>query len=329
MNIFGFPGNPSGLPSLGLLDQRLALEWIRDNIAAFGGDPSRIALFGQSAGAASIDFYSYAYVSDSITSGMILESGTTGLGACQREWIAESWYSVTSTLGCGNANPSDQAVLRCMRSKSTQNISYAIPLFDQAFGSAACWRVIDNITIFSDYSSCNGAGNFIHVPLLIGNTHFEAGYSRAMASLYNQYLPDKTWIGFSNATFACSAAIRANASPAGLLTWRYRYFGEFEDLRITTNPDSSAYHGSELAGLFGTWNDGPGRLKLSRKEREVGKYIRGAWAAFAKDTIRGSSRYKGGWPVYELDRKTLIRLAYGEKAEVDLVDPALYDSICS
>src|SRR5436190_14586297 len=70
LNVFGFPGNPS-IPNLnlGLLDQRMAIEWVRDNIAAFGGDPSRITIFGQSAGSASVDYYSYAYTSDPIVAG--------------------------------------------------------------------------------------------------------------------------------------------------------------------------------------------------------------------------------------------------------------------
>jgi glutamate-1-semialdehyde 2,1-aminomutase len=41
-------------------EQRLAVQWVHENIANFGGDPDRILLFGQSAGGASVDAYAYA-----------------------------------------------------------------------------------------------------------------------------------------------------------------------------------------------------------------------------------------------------------------------------
>lgn len=320
MNIFGFPGNPHGSLNPGLLDQRLAIEWVHDNIASFSGDPSRITLVGQSAGAASIDFYSYAYKSDPIVSGLILESGTTGLGMYTLEETSSAWYNVTATLSCGNASSDQISLLSCMRSKSTSEISSAIPLSNAPTGAASFWPTIDNITIFPSYSS----RDFIKVPMLIGNNGNEAGYYKAIASVYNSYLPDSQWEAFSNYVFACPASQRANASAAaGVLTWRYRYFGDFEDLRLTTQGEG-AYHGSEVAVVLGTLPDGGG----IRKEREVGKYLRGAWAAFAKDPKEGLKCYGGGWPVYESGKESLIRLAWNDKVGIDVVNPEVYDSVC-
>lgn len=78
VNIFGQPNAP-GLTdqNVGLQDQRLAVEWARDNIAAFGGDPERIIIWGQSAGSISVDYYSFTYPDDPIAAGMSLDSGTS------------------------------------------------------------------------------------------------------------------------------------------------------------------------------------------------------------------------------------------------------------
>ncbi|CEL57001.1 hypothetical protein RSOLAG1IB_08254 [Rhizoctonia solani AG-1 IB] len=60
LGIYGFPpgtqSEAAGALNLGLKDQRLALEWVRDNIELFGGDPNRVMLFGESAGAMSVAY---------------------------------------------------------------------------------------------------------------------------------------------------------------------------------------------------------------------------------------------------------------------------------
>ncbi|GKT78200.1 carboxylesterase [Colletotrichum tofieldiae] len=97
LNVFGFPGNPNSAPNLGLLDVRLAVQWIRDNIENFGGDANRITLFGQSAGGSLVDYYSYAYASDPIANGFISMSGTAnGFGIFTNETVNAKWFNITS-----------------------------------------------------------------------------------------------------------------------------------------------------------------------------------------------------------------------------------------
>jgi len=61
----------------GLLDQVAVMEWIRDNISAFNGDPNRIAIFGESAGAMSVVAHLVSSRSSGLFSSAIIQSGTT------------------------------------------------------------------------------------------------------------------------------------------------------------------------------------------------------------------------------------------------------------
>ncbi|KAK5653192.1 hypothetical protein OQA88_9090 [Cercophora sp. LCS_1] len=77
LHIFGFPGSLAAPVNAGLLDLRLAVEWVKYNIGEFGGDYNRIILYGQSSGNDMVQRYSYAYPDNSLVRGFIGESGGT------------------------------------------------------------------------------------------------------------------------------------------------------------------------------------------------------------------------------------------------------------
>ena len=305
------------------MDQRLAVEWVRDNIANFGGDPTRITLFGQSAGSASVDFYSYAWDSDPIAAGFIGESGTVfswGLPNSKAN-SAAAWFNVSATLGCGDAASDSSTVLSCMRTKNYSSILSAIPQGSGTSGILGSFGpTVDDTVVFSNYSARTPA----KVPMIVGNNNYEGGIFRTEFALEGIFFSDVFWDDFNLQEFTCPAGIRANASvSAGNPTWRYRYMGVWPDLAISS--EAGAWHAAELAILFDTVPASPGP---TQQEIQFANYMRGAWAAFAKDPVNGLNNYEGGWPQYNVSGDTLIRLAYNNLTGTNAVSPYLYDADC-
>lgn len=315
LGIFGFSGAP-GLPqNVALLDQRAAVEWVRDNIDGFGGDPSRITISGQSAGGASVDYYSFAWTEDPIVAGLVPQSGTSlSFLPNTPDYAASLWYNVSQTIGCGgaglsNSNTEEEAshVLACVRAADVASLLAAaakVPaLPTQALPQATFHPTVDNVTVFADYEARAAAGCFARIPLLTGNNDFEAGWYKLSAYAARINLTEAEWNLYDERAFTCPSACTAGyRARYGVPTWRYRYFGDWDNLRLYNGTaglgtrGSGAYHGSEIEMIFGTAKDVSG-LETSCMEAATSRYMMGAWAAFARDPKRGLSAY--GWPLYD------------------------------
>jgi carboxylesterase type B len=107
LSMYGFLQTPQlpaeGSPNAGRLDQRFALHWIQENITAFGGDPWRVVICGESAGTQSIAYHLFSYDGrdDGLYRGAIMESG--GPTGCQAEdffFYSVAVENLTRTVGC-------------------------------------------------------------------------------------------------------------------------------------------------------------------------------------------------------------------------------------
>ncbi|CAG8972004.1 hypothetical protein HYALB_00008289 [Hymenoscyphus albidus] len=317
LNVFGYPGNPALPGNLGLRDVRLAMEWVRDNVEHFGGDPSRITLFGQSAGSGNVDAYSYAYEEDPIASGFILMSATLyGFPALEPAVVAERWYHITNLVGCGNETTSTaEEVSDCMMTKTTEEV---LAGYDPANLPAVnpYAPMIDDDVVFSSYVDRNVA----KAGYLIGNTWNEAGlFKAAMPPQTDEYWATE----FNARLYTCAGAVRIDQAQAqGNPAWRYLYFGDFPNLAVSIDPPSGAYHTADLAPLFNTVSQEKG--PSTPEEIAVGDYLRDVWSSFAKNPQSGLDSF---WPQYADDTMSMAQTGFNNQTMV-LTQGDTYDDVC-
>ncbi|KAF8161402.1 carboxylesterase [Crassisporium funariophilum] len=332
LNIFGQPNAPQlssnvNSQNFGLLDLEAAISWVHDNIAAFGGDPNRISLFGQSAGSVAIDAYTFSHPDDTIVKGVIEESGNLALvtsGALGSPTLnGTAWNTVASTVGCGST--ANAAQLACMKAVPFRTLENAVISTNVLFNLLA-----DNITIFSDTNARAAAGNFLKVPVLGGSTLNEGDIFVVAAELVTSgvALPFITEVLadiMTQTVFTCPAGFTAQERiSAQVPTWRYQYQAVFPN--ISPRPDLRAYHASEIPLVFGTYNAST-LAPSTPTEIALSSYVQAAWVAFARNPQQGLLNF--GWPMYSPTTPTLAQLGNAANATgVVFTEGVLVDATC-
>jgi para-nitrobenzyl esterase len=158
-------GAPSG--NLGFLDQQRALTWVSHNIAAFGGDPENVTLFGQSFGAMSTCMHMFARGSQPLVQRFILESGTCARG--HMTLLPES-ASRAASQGFVDAACSGAAdVLACLRALPSERFVPSI-VFE-----LVAWRpYVDGVLFQASAQELLERGAVTRAPVIVGSTRREA-----------------------------------------------------------------------------------------------------------------------------------------------------------
>jgi cholinesterase len=135
-------------------------------------------IFGESAGGASVDYYSYAWTKDPILSGFIAMSGVTG-PIPMIKLQDSKWYNLSDKVGCGG-KANGLRTVECMREQSVSTILKGLGQVAGAQALTYFGPTIDEKVVFSDYAKRRAAGHFIKKV----NHHNHASYLKRSAECW-------------------------------------------------------------------------------------------------------------------------------------------------
>ncbi len=312
---FGYLVHPAmsaeqGVPyagNYGILDQILALKWVKDNIAQFGGDPNQVMIFGESAGAVNVSLHLISPLSEGLFAGALIQSGSP-IPRAAADAEADG-IEFVNQFGCTG---SYEAQLACLRAIPADSITATLssPL-ENGLVKLGWDPIIDGRIIPDEPFKLIERGDFNQVPVVLGSNADEMSLSsppvvtpNQVRFLFDVYVPEafeaegltlyppgstnlqarESYVqATTDAQFTAPARRLARAITNNQNEPVYRYFFSHA-LSGAGGAYLGAFHGNELAFIFQTIENSPyaQNTGLTLGDRAVAKWCLEYWTQFAK-----------------------------------------------
>jgi len=319
------PHDASG--NYGTLDQVAALEWVQQNISTFGGDPSRVTIFGESAGSWSVNHMMTTPLARGLFHGAIGESGG-GFGSAGQAYSKAEIEAAGERFMAAVLGPDVDATVEQMRSVSATDILAAPPELVRSSANVDGW-VFPN-TIFNVFA----AGEQADIPVIVGSNADEStilggaqgasDLDEYRATVQTEYgdLADAFLRTYPAENDAAALQGRLASATDAMFGWEMRTWARMMDTvaspaylyffsRVPPAPDADqygSYHTAEIPYVFdnfGVSTSPHANRDYNDTDRTLSNILASYWVNFA---ATGNPNGEGlpNWPVFDREADTLL-----------------------